>query len=258
MESWRAVNETPMSERTLAVRAFKIVVGVFLGASLILLLWFTGVLQPPERLQRRVVSFVTLYPQPSSEAEVGRIECPPLRRRQLYVICTNDCEEVWRIVGATGLRVENLKNLNRIPPEPGEESRRRLNDFLVREGLHLDERGAREMIGCHMRVEGLLPELMLSDADMRELARARGSEEEMRRLADRLGHPAALGRMTISPYEEGFESEFRYWDTARLGRPVFEVRCRVSFDGRLLSVWARELPATGDTADDSIPGRSPI
>jgi hypothetical protein len=239
------------------VRAFKVFAGVFIGLLLILLLWFTGILQPPERVRRWVIAFVTLYPQPSSEAEVGRIECPPLRRRQLYVICTGDCGEVWRIVGVTGLRVENLKNLNRIPPEPEEEARRRINDFLAHEGLRLEEQAAREMIGCHMRLEGLIPDLILTEADLQDLARARGSEEEMRRLAERLGRPVEADRVTVRPYEEGFESEFAYWDTARVGRPVFEVTYRVSFDGRLLSVRARELPPKADTADGSTPDRPP-
>ena len=66
------------------------------------------------------------------------------------------------IVGVRGLLPKNLANLGRVPAQPAEESRSRINAAVAAEGLHLDGDAAREMIGCYLRLEGFLPELVLS------------------------------------------------------------------------------------------------
>lgn len=213
------------------------ILGACFAGLFVSVLWVAGILPPPEGLRRRVVAFVSVYPGPVSSAEVERVECSPLQRRRFYVVCTQGCEEEWRLTGVTGLRVETLRNLSRIPREDEEEVRERINRFVAREGMNLDADGARSMIACYMRLAGLHPALIMTARDLDALALARGSEEAMRRLAESLDD-AARETMNVREAGEVFDADFHYWDTGRVGRPVLEVSYRIARDGRLLDVRA--------------------
>jgi hypothetical protein len=231
--------------------------GAGLGLLLLLLLWTAGVVPPPEALASRVAAISAVFPGPAGDAEVQRIPCPPLRRLRLYVVCTDGCEGVWRIVAVRGLRPENLANLNRTPPEPAEESRGRISAAVEREGLRLDAAGAREMIGCYLRLDGLHPDLVLEESDHRSLEEARGDDEAMRRVAEGLEDPGAIARVPVEETPEGFAARFLYWQTARADRPVLEIEYRLARDGQVLSVRARALSPGDGTASGSTPGTPP-
>ncbi len=238
------------------MRILRVALGALIAAVIAFLVWFTGVLQPPEGLRRRVVAFVAIYPGPVSEALVDRVICPPLRGRHLYVVCTEDCEGQWRLLGVTGLRVETLRNFNRVPPEDESEVWSRLNRFIAREELEIDTASAPSMIGCHMRVAGLYPELIVTESDVREIEEARPSEEKMRRIAEGLRDPPPEA-MTIRREGRDLAAGFLYWDTSRAGRPILEVTYRLSRDGRLLDVRARERLSRDDTAFGNTPDIPP-
>ena len=221
------------------------ILGACLAGLVVLALWIAGILSPPEGLRRRVVAFVSVYPGSVSSAEVERVECGPLRERRFYVACTKGCEGEWRLTGVTGLRVETLRNQNRIPGEDAAEVRERINRFIAREGMNLDAVGARSMIACHMRLAGLYPELILSARDLDALDLARGDEGAMRRLDESLDR-AVLETMSLREVGEAFEADFHYWDTGRAGKPVLDVTYRISRDGRLLDVRALGPAIEGD------------
>ena len=232
------------------MRVLRVILGACLAGLLASVLWVAGILPPPEGLRRRVVAFVSIYPGPVSSAEVERVECGPLQVKRFYIVCTRGCEGEWRLTGVTGLRVETLRNLNRIPREDENEVRERINRFIAREGMNLDADGARSMIACHMRLAGLHPELIMTPLDLDALALARGREEAMRRLAESFDG-AGLETMNVREFGEVFAADFHYWDTGRVGRPVLEVTYRISRDGRLLDVWA-----TGPVTSDGSPGEA--
>jgi hypothetical protein len=231
------------------IRVLRVGLGVLLGFATLGVLWFTGLLPAPEGLRRDVAVWSAVYPGDVEAAVVERVACPPLRRLSLYVVCTAQCDDVWRIVGVRGLRAENLVNLNRIPPEPPEEPRRRINAAIARERLDLDEAGAREMIGCFLRLDGMHPELILERPDVGSVQRARGSEEELHHVAQRLDRPDAISRLSVTRTDDGFVSTFYYWDTATEGRPILELRYVLRRDGRLRSIDVGAYPDEG-----TIPG----
>jgi len=230
-----------------------VVAGASLGSFLVTALWLTGVMPPPEALTRKVAAFSAVFPGSVGEAKVERIPCPPLRRLRLYVVCTQGCDDVWRIVGVRGLRPENLANLNRLPPEPEGEARRRFNLAVAREGLRLDLEEARDMLGCYMRLDGLHPGLILLDSDLPSVERARESEETMRRLAESLYDSGALSRITLTEFDGGFEGSLLYWDTTRPGRPVVEFHLKLAPDGRLIALRQREVSIVGHPAPGATP-----
>lgn len=221
------------------MRGVRVIFGACLAGFMIVPLWVIGILPPPEGLRRRVVAFVSIYPGPVSSAVVERVQCAPLRRRRIYVACTDDCEGEWRVSGVIGLRVEMLKNLNRVPREDAREVRNRINSFIAGEGLKLDAEGARAMIACHMRLAGLHPELILTAGDLDAIDLARGDEGAMRRLSERFVR-GDLQAMEVSEAGEEITAVFLYWDTGRVGWPILEVTYRITRDGRLLDVWATE------------------
>lgn len=204
--------------------------------------WFGGWVLPPEGLSRWVAKFVSVYPRSSREAQVAPIECLPLKRLRLYTVCTRDCQEVWRVVLVKGLQVTTLANLGRIPPETVAVTRRRINMAVGREALHLDEEGAREMIACYLRLDGLPPELVLSDGGERQVAEARATgEEAMRALAERLDDGHSSERIPIERTPQGFESEMTYWDIHRAGQPVLKIAVAIARDGQIRGVRASQM-----------------
>jgi hypothetical protein len=220
----------------------RLLVGVLLGAVLVGAVWFGGWVEPPEALARSVAAWSAVYPGPVGEAEVTRIECPPLERVRLYLVCTNGCQDVWRIVLVKGLQPTLLANLGRLPSEDVATSRRRINAAVGREALRLDAGGARAMIVCYMRLEGLTPGLVLPDGGLEavEAARAEG-EEAMRTYALGLADPEAAARIPVTPTAEGFESRLLYWDTFREGHPVFRLSFKLARDGQVRAMVAEPL-----------------
>jgi hypothetical protein len=240
------------------VKALRVLGGACLGLLVIALLWAAGALRPPEGITRRLAAYSAVFPGPVARARVERIPCPPLERLRLYVVCTDDCEGVWRIVGVRGLGPRNLVDLGRVPPEPTETTRERINAEIAAEGLRLDLAGAREMIGCYLRLDGLHPELVLEPADREAVEGARGDEEAMRRVAEGLDEPGAVGRIPVEEVADGFTASLLYWHTARDDRPVLEIEYRLRRDGRVESVRARPLTPVDGTASGSTPGTPPI
>ncbi len=241
------------------MRVLRVTSGALLAVLVLLLLWAGRLLEPPEAVSRLSAIISAVYPGPTGAAVAERITCPPLRRLRLYAVCTEGCEGVWRIVGVRGLQATNLQNLNRLPPEAPEDVRRGFNAWIAREGLRLDAQGARQMIGCYMRLDALPPELILREADAVAVERARASgEEAMAALAESLDEPGALDRVAIEEGRDAFTARFLYWSTAEAGRPVLETVWRLARDGRLLSVEIRPRPAITDgTASGSTPGTPP-
>jgi hypothetical protein len=217
-------------------------IGVLLGAVLVGSAWFGGWVEPPEALARRVAAWAGVYPGPVGEAEVERIDCPPLERVRLYVVCTRGCEDVWRIILVKGLQATLLANLGRIPAEDLATTRRRINAAVGREALRLDPEGARAMVGCYLRLEGLEPGLVLPEGGLEavEAARAEG-EEAMRAYAISLADEGAVARIPIASTAEGFESAMLYWDTFREGHPVLRLRVRLARDGQVREMSAEPL-----------------
>lgn len=223
------------------MRPLGVVAGALLALTGLVVLWDAGVLPAPEGLTRRVAALYAVFPGPVGKAEVARIPCAPLRRLRLYVVCVGGCEEVWRIVGVRGLRATVLVNLNRVPAEPVEAVRERLNQAIAREALRLDGAGALEMIGCLLAIAGMRPDLILTDTGIQAIEGARGDEEALAALAGRLEDPEALSRVTVREDGDGFSARFLYWDTARMGRPILEIDIRLAADGRLREVASRQV-----------------
>ena len=220
--------------------------GFAIGALGLLVLWSTGTLSPPEGLRRRVVSFVALYPAPTAAAGIRRIPCAPMQEVAVYVVCTEDCEGIWRLMAARGLRVTSLANLNRIPGEPIADIRRRINRLVAQQGLRLDPGSARDMALCHMGLEGLLPELVLEEVDRLAVERARsGGEPALQRLAESLDGRDAAGRLSVSEVEAGFVVRALYWDTSSIGRPVVPITYQIRRDGTLDDVLIDDAPSDG-------------
>ncbi len=239
------------------MRLARILLGAVLAGSALVILWAAGIADPPEAVSRRLAIFSAVYPGPLGKAVAERIPCAPLRRLRLYVVCTEGCEGVWRIVAVRGLAAENLQSLNRVPPEPPEEIRARISAAVGREGLRLDVGGARELIGCYMRLDGMHPELVLLEPDWQAVEAARGNEEALAAVAEALDEPSALSRVEVRETADGFASHILYWDAASPGRPVLELTWRLARDGRVLFFEAGPAPVRGGNGGGSIPGTPP-
>jgi len=235
------------------VRWLALLAGALVALVALVVLWDIDLIDPPEGATRTIAALSALYPRSIRDAAIERIPCPPLRHVRLYVVCTAGCEDTWVIVGVRGLRPDNLANPGRIPPQPVEESRRRIAAAVESEALRLDRQGAREMIGCYLRLEGLLPELVLTPADVVSLEAARGNEEEMKRLAEGLDDPDALSRVDPEDAGNGYRAHLLYWDTSRPGRPVLEIDFVLEKNGVVRSLDARPS-LRGGSASGSTPG----
>jgi hypothetical protein len=223
------------------MRVVRVLFGALLGFLLLGILWFGAMLQPPEDLSRRAAIWAAGAAGDGGPAAAERIPCPVLTKLRFFVVCTDDCETIWRIVGVWGLQPQVLADLGRIPPEQPGVARRRINTAVAREGLNLKDAGAREMIGCYMRLDGLDPSLILPTGGRAGVASARGSDRAMLDLENRLKHPAALSRLEVNESEGEFETRFEYWDTSSPGWPVVGITVRVAGDGRLLAAERRVL-----------------
>lgn len=221
--------------------------GAILALLAVVLLWGTGLAAPPEGLTMKIAAVSAIYPGSIRRAEVERIPCPPLRRLRFYVVCTEGCAETWMIVGVRGLLPDNLSNPGRVPEQPVEESRRRINEAVAAEGLQLDIDGAREMIGCYLRLNGLLPELVMTPPALAALESTGGDEEEMRRVAESLDTPDALMRIDPEKTLDGFRARLLYWNTSLLGRPVLDLEFNLKEDGELRALIAQ--PSARGTPD---------
>jgi len=242
------------------VRLLRVAAGAGIAAFGLVVLWAIGLAPVPEGVTRRLAAFEAVFPGRWTGAEVERIACPPLSGLRLYVVCTDGCDGIWKVIGVRGFRTLALVNLNRMPPEPTEEVRRRFNREIAKEALRLDPGGAVDMIGCYLELAGLHPELVLTDAALAAVETARTGprpEEAMRSLADGLDEPDALSRLTVTETPQGFESTFLYWDTASVGRPVLQMDYRLGRNGVLLGVRVREWSPTDGTVSGSTPGRPP-
>jgi hypothetical protein len=212
----------------------RLLTGITLGALLVGATWWGGWVLPPESLARRLAVVAAVYPGPVGEAQVERIECPPLRRLRFYVVCTQDCDGVWRLIMVKGLQPALLINPGRTPPEPISITRHRINAAIGREALRLDADGAREMVACFLRFEGLHPELVLTEAELPLVSEARDEgEDAMRRLAESLDDPLAARRIAVEATSEGYLSDLFYWDTWRIGAPVLRMRIGLAPGGQL-------------------------
>ncbi len=227
----------------------RVLLGVVLGLLLLGTLWFGAILQPPESLSRRAAAWVAIFPDNGGQAIIERIPCPGLRKLRFYVVCMNDCESIWRIVGVWGLQPRILADLARIPAERPGVARRRINSAVAREKLTLDPEEAREMIGCYMRLDGLDPALILPAGGRAAVEAARGSEDAMLDLARDLGHQEALSRLHIRASAGGFDTRFEYWDTTHSGQPVVQIDVRIARDGQMLGVERNVLEAALSTRD---------
>ena len=240
------------------MRIVRIGSGALLGLLALLLLWAAGVVEPPEGLSRRLAVLSAVYPEKGDDAVAERIPCPPLRHLRLYVVCTEGCEGIWRIVGVRGLVTTNIQNLIQPPAESSLEARFRANAAIAREHLRLDARGAQEMVGCYLRLSGLSPELVLGEADAALVERSRGQgEEAMAAIAASFDDPDAAPRIRLRQMAEGYAATLLYWDRWRPGEPIERLEYLLARDGRLLSAAARDEPLTGGTASGNTPDRSP-
>lgn len=229
--------------------ALRLFAGLVLGAALVGVVWFMGWASPPEALARRAAVLEAVYPGPVGAAQVGPIPCDILRPVRLYVVCTDDCDGVWRIVSVRGLRPSTLANPGRLPHEDLATTRRRWNDLVRARGLRLDAKGARDLVVCALRIEGLEPGLVLSEGGLARVEEARGAgEEAMQELADRLGGEDTGGAIRMRSTGDGFETEMLYWDASRAERPVLRIRLRLARDGELREVRAALVPSRNGTA----------
>jgi len=225
------------------MRISRLLAGIALGLFLLMGLWYGGWLLPPEGLSRRLAAFHAAFPGAMGEAQVSRIDCPPLRRLRLYVVCTRDCEGIWRLVLVKGLRATTLANLGRTPPDSPSMTRQRTNAAVGREAMRLDAGGAREMIACYLRLDGLRPELVLPPGGLDAVADARQEgDDAMQRLAESLDQREAVHRILVEEGPQGFEADVLYWDTWRTGHPVLRIRIGLARDGQMRALRAWQLP----------------
>jgi hypothetical protein len=219
-----------------------VIAGLFLGGCLVLAAWGTGFVSPPAQLARRAAAWSAVYPGPVGEAEVDPIDCAPLPRVRIYLVCTADCRGVRRLMAVRGLVATPLANLNRTPPEDLKVTRGRINAVITGERLRLDLEGAREMIGCYMRIEGLDPALVLSEDGLEDVTAARAAgDEAMRRLEEGFDDPHPLGRVRIEARPGGYQAVFLYWDTSRAGAPVLRLTIDMSEAGELHAMRAVQV-----------------
>ena len=221
----------------------RLLAGVVLGLLLVAGLWYGGWVPPPEGLSRRMAVLHAAFPGALREAEVERIDCPPLRRLRLYVVCTRGCEGLWRLVLVKGLQATTIANLSGTPPEPTNITRQRMNAAVGREALRLDLTQAREMIACYLRLDGLHPELVLPEGGIEAVEEARREgEAAMRRLEESLDERAASRRIAIEEVPQGYAADLLYWDVWREGSPVLRLRLDLARDGQLRGARAWLMP----------------
>jgi hypothetical protein len=224
------------------VKIGRLIAGLFLGLCLVLAVWAARVVPPPESVARRVAAWSAVYPGPVGEAEVDPIACAPLPRVRIYLVCTDDCRGVRRLVAVRGLVATPLANLNRTPPEDLKVTRGRINAVITGERLRLDAEGAREMIGCYMRIEGLDPALVLSEGGLEDVTAARATgDAAMRRLEESFDDPRPLARVVIEERPGGYQAVFLYWDTSRAGEPVLRLTIDMSDAGELRAMRAVQV-----------------
>jgi hypothetical protein len=233
-----------------------VLAGAFVATLAVGVLWGTALVDPPEGVSRGLAVLSAVYPGRLGGAQVERIPCPPLKHLRLYVVCTENCEQAWVVVGVRGLSPENLANLGRLPPQPPEESAQRIGAAVAQDDLSLDSTGAREMAACYLRLEGFLPGLVLTPLDLVALEGARGDEEAMRRLAEGLDTADAPARIETVESDDGFLARMFYWDTSLPGRPVLEMTLRMARNGVLRSLEVQESLRGGSVAGSS-PGIPP-
>ncbi|HEU4403549.1 MAG TPA: hypothetical protein VFT43_15735 [Candidatus Polarisedimenticolia bacterium] len=239
------------------MRILRPVMGAALAGLGLLVLWSLNLVAPPEGLSRRVAAFVAVYPGPWRESEVERIPCSPLREARLYVVCTQGCEDVWRIVAVRGLIVWPIANLGRLPPEAPDEGRRRFNEMIGRERMRLDPVQARDLLGCYLRLDGLYPELVVLESDLETIEGARGDDEATNRIMAGLEEAVGLSNIEVREAGRGFAARLLYWDVMAAGRPVLEMEFSLDRGGAVRAVRVREHPAPGGTASGSTPGTPP-
>lgn len=240
------------------MRTWRLIAGLFLGLCLVLTVWATGLVLPPESLARRVAAWSAVYPGPVGEAEVDPIACAPLPRVRIYLVCTSDCRAVRRLVAVRGLAATLLANLNRTPPEDLKLTRGRINAVITGERLRLDVEQAREMLGCYMRIEGLDPALVLSEGGLEDVKAARAAgDDAMRRLEEGFDEQHPLDRIRIEERPGGFQAVFLYWDTDRAGAPVLRLSIDMSVAGELRTMRAIQVdplaPRPGAAAEPGPP-----
>jgi hypothetical protein len=224
------------------VRTWRLIAGLFLGLCLVLTVWATGLVLPPESVARRIAAWSAVYPGPVGEAEIDPMACAPLPRVRIYLVCTGDCREVRRLVAVRGLVATLLANLNRTPAEDLKVTRGRINAVIAGEHLRLDVEGARAMIGCYMRIEGLDPALVLSDGGLEDVKTARAAgDEAMRRLEETFDEEHPLDRVRIEARPGGFQAVFLYWDAERAAAPVLRLTIDMSVAGELRAMRAIQV-----------------
>jgi hypothetical protein len=240
------------------VRWIRLVFGIVLGAMLLGCFWFAGWITPPESLQRRAALWATLYPPPEEPAEIDPIPCAPLTRARFYVICTEGCDGIWRIVAVHGLETTQIANLARTPPESVIATRRRINEVVRAERLRPDDDEARALIDLYLRLEGLVPARLLDEADRLAVEETRPKgEEALHDLADAIAEGNPLARIPIERTAEGMESTLLYWHTARAGWPVLEMRFNLAANGEVREVRVRSLSSSPVEKEDAGEGTAP-
>jgi len=247
------------------VRIARLLAGLLLGGMLVGIAWFAGWITPPESLARRVALWATLYPASTAGGVIEPIPCEPLPRVRFYVVCTEECEGVWRIAAVKGLRTIQLANLARTPPESVPVTRRRINTIVRGERVLVTDDQARRMVEFYLRLEGLAPARLLDEADRGAVEETRTEgEEALQALAARIAEGDPLERIPIERDGGGLRSTLLYWDTARRGWPVVEMSFRMGGFGDVLDVRVRQLSSSEDeeeaapveTAPDSSGGAS--
>lgn len=239
-------------------RVLRLMAGMAIGSAALMLLIATGLVEPPESLSRRLAIIAATYPGPGGTVSIERIPCAPMRHLRFYVVCTDDCEGVWRIVGVHGLVADTLANLNKLPPDPPETMRRVANDAIAADHLRLSPGGARELIGCYLRLAGLHPERVLGGGDRERLERAGTSAADLEAFAESLDDTQATARIQVRESADGFASRFEYWDADAPGQPVVEMTWTLRRDGTIELYRARELPLKDDNGSGNTPGTPPI
>jgi hypothetical protein len=237
------------------MRWVRLFTGILLGGMLLALFWFEGWLTPPESLQRRVALWATLYPLPTEGADIDLIPCEPLPRVRFYVLCTENCDGIWRIVAMKGLQLIPLANPARIPPESVLATRKRINEVVGGERIRPDDDEARRLIVFYLRLEGLAPGRLLDEADRLAVEETRPQgEDALHDLADRIAEGDPLARIPIERTAEGMDVKVFYWETSRAGWPVLELRFRLAANGEVREVRARRL-STSPVENESTPPR---
>ena len=236
------------------MKALRLLGGLLIGAAIVAVAFWNGWIMPPESLARRVGLWTTLYPASTRGAAIEPIPCAPLPRLRFYVVCTDDCRGVWRIFAVQGLQTIQLANLARIPPESVQATRRRINELVRGERVLVDEEQARQMVVFYLRLDGLAPERLLTEADRLAVDQTRAEgEEALKALADTLSAGDAAARIPIDREERGMASTILYWDTSHRGWPVLEMHFRLGGFGEVRDLKVRQL-STSETDEDEEAG----